>query len=112
MTSREIFKKLKKGSLKNISDRINRENDLEQEKENCDNNKRKSCCRQNFKSKNNEKKADLEFLTENKLPERLRKDFPPEFYGQPIEEIDDFHKTENVSFKFFILFLKTHNFLI
>ena len=57
-------------------------------------------------------KLHLEFLTENKLPERLRKDFPPEFYGQPIEEIDDFHKTENVSFKFFILFLKTHNFLI
>jgi len=98
MNSTYIFNELSKDSLTKISDQINNENGLKEE--HCD---KKNKAKYGWKIFSNRekriKKKDLEFLTENTLPERLKKRFPPKFYGRPIDEIDEFYKTKNVCFK-------------
>ena len=103
---KNIFKKLTQESINEITNRRKAQRELEAQNvstEAEDTVEKKSCSEKlknkliKKKAKNSfDKKPDKEFLTGNNLPDRMRNRFPPELFGVPIEEIDEFHNLEYV----------------
>ena len=92
----DIFKKLTVDSIKQIYNRvaIKKLSEIQKIKDNEDN-----LHDELIKDKCSKKvQADRRFITGRTLPDRIKKRFPPELIGVPIEEIDEFHVNDLVSF--------------
>ena len=111
VSKRKEFKHFTPDSLKEIQNRIDISKELEAQRiiTEGEENVEDTTCSGKIKSKLikkkkvrqlNDKRPDKELLTGNNLPDRMKNRFPPEMYGVPIEEIDDYNSLEHVIYLF------------
>ena len=118
-SKKKEFKHFTPDSLKNIEDRINIASELELQRIlECGDESQKQSCGAKIKNKLfkkkkvrqlNDARPDKELLTGNNLPERMMHRFPPEMFGVPIEDPDDFSNLEYVIYYSLLVYLNSVN---
>ena len=96
-TNTDIFKKLTLHSINQISNRvrIRKQKELQRISESGKQNVEVHLLDKLIEEEVNQ--ADKRFMTGKTLPDRIKKKFPSELIGVPIEEIDEFQITEYVT---------------